>query len=260
VLRMYRRNGAAMLPRLRGMFAFAIWDGRTRPLFLARDPYGIQPLYYANTNGPVRIASQVKAILAGGGVPTTRDPAGIVGFFLRGSVPEPFTMYAAIRALPAGTWMTVTPSGPSEPQQYFSIASILRDAVESHRNYSAQERRQIIADAVTESVRYHLVSDVPVGAFLSSGRDSSTIVALAADSGGTCELPQPGETASAGGVTIVGLTTLPSTMPYHASMLYSRNVQALLLHLAPDGELALDWSDEITSGACVAGRQEGAAA
>ena len=87
-------------------------------------------------------------------------------------------------------------------------------------------------------------------------RPGSVIVDLAAESGGNCELTQPGEVVTAGPVTIVGLTNLPSTMPYHASMLFSRNVQALLLHLAPQGELALDWSDEITAGACVAGRQE----
>jgi proton-translocating NAD(P)+ transhydrogenase subunit alpha len=88
----------------------------------------------------------------------------------------------------------------------------------------------------------------------------SVIVDLAAETGGNCELTEPGQTVEREGVTIVGLTNLPSTMPYHASMLYSRNVQALLLHLAPEGELTLDWSDEITSGACVAGSKEGAAA
>jgi NAD(P) transhydrogenase subunit alpha len=82
-------------------------------------------------------------------------------------------------------------------------------------------------------------------------RTGSVIVDLAADSGGNCELTQPGEVVVSDGVTLVGLTNIPSTMPYHASMLYSRNVQALLLHLAPEGELALDWSDEITAGACV---------
>jgi NAD(P) transhydrogenase subunit alpha len=87
-------------------------------------------------------------------------------------------------------------------------------------------------------------------------RPGSVIVDLAADSGGNCELTQPGETVERGCVTLVGTTNLPSTMPYHASMLYSRNVQALLLHLAPEGTLALDWSDEITNGACVAGKQE----
>ena len=91
-------------------------------------------------------------------------------------------------------------------------------------------------------------------------RAGSVIVDLAAETGGNCELTEPGEVVERAGVTLVGLKDLPSTMPYHASMLYSRNVQALLLHLAPEGELTLDWSDEITSGACVAGKQEGAAA
>ena len=87
-------------------------------------------------------------------------------------------------------------------------------------------------------------------------RPGSVIVDLAADTGGNCELTEPGTVAERDGVTLVGLTNLPSTMPYHASMLYSRNVQALLVHLAPDGTLSLDWSDEITAGACVAGSQE----
>jgi NAD(P) transhydrogenase subunit alpha len=87
-------------------------------------------------------------------------------------------------------------------------------------------------------------------------RPGSVIVDLAADSGGNCELTEPGEVVERDGVTIVGLTNLPSTMPYHASMLYSRNVAALLQHLAPEGELTLDWSDEITAGACVAGGKE----
>ena len=90
-------------------------------------------------------------------------------------------------------------------------------------------------------------------------RRGSVIVDLAADTGGNCELTEPGQVVERDGVTLVGLLNLPSSMPYHASTLYSRNVQALLVHLAPGGELALDWSDEITAGACVAGRQEVAA-
>jgi NAD(P) transhydrogenase subunit alpha len=90
-------------------------------------------------------------------------------------------------------------------------------------------------------------------------RAGSVIVDLAADTGGNCELTQPGEIATSDGVTLVGLTNIPSSMPYHASMLYSRNVLALLLHVAPGGELALDWSDEITAGACVT-KKEGVAA
>jgi NAD(P) transhydrogenase subunit alpha len=82
-------------------------------------------------------------------------------------------------------------------------------------------------------------------------RAGSVIVDLAAETGGNCELTRPGEVVVERGVTIVGLLNLPSTMPLHASQLYSRNVAALLGHLAPGGELNLDWSDEITAGTCV---------
>ncbi len=82
-------------------------------------------------------------------------------------------------------------------------------------------------------------------------RPGSVIVDLGAEAGGNCELTEPGEIVEREGVTLVGLTNVPSTMPFHASQLYARNVSALLQHLAPDGELTLDWSDEITAGACV---------
>jgi H+-translocating NAD(P) transhydrogenase subunit alpha len=86
-------------------------------------------------------------------------------------------------------------------------------------------------------------------------RPGSVIVDLAAEAGGNCELTQPGEVVVREGVTLVGLTNLPSTMPFHASQLYARNVSSLLQHLAPAGELALDWDDEITAGACVTRQQ-----
>ena len=89
-------------------------------------------------------------------------------------------------------------------------------------------------------------------------RTGSVIVDLAAETGGNCAVTVPGEVVEHGGVTVIGTRNLPSTMAYHASQLYSRNVQALLVHLAPEGELVLDWDDEITSGACVTGT-EGAA-
>jgi NAD(P) transhydrogenase subunit alpha len=86
-------------------------------------------------------------------------------------------------------------------------------------------------------------------------RPGSVIVDLAAEAGGNCELTEPGEVVQRDGVTLVGLTNLPSTMPFHASQLYARNVSSLLQHLAPEGELALDWDDEITAGACVTRQQ-----
>jgi NAD(P) transhydrogenase subunit alpha len=84
-----------------------------------------------------------------------------------------------------------------------------------------------------------------------SMRPGSVIVDLAAETGGNCELTEPGEVVERNGVTIVGYTNLPATMPFHASQLYARNVAALLQHLAPEAELVLDWDDEITAGACV---------
>ncbi len=89
-------------------------------------------------------------------------------------------------------------------------------------------------------------------------RYGSVIVDLAAETGGNCEVTVPGETVEHGGVTVIGTLNLPSSMAYHASQLYSRNVGALLLHLAPEGELTLDWDDEITSGACVTRPEPGA--
>jgi len=96
---------------------------------------------------------------------------------------------------------------------------------------------------------------IPASA-VQSMRTGSVIVDLAAEAGGNCELTVPGEEVVREGVTLVGYTNLPSTVPVHASQLYSRNVHALLTHLAPDGELQLDWDDEITAGACVTRREE----
>src|SRR5258707_13852158 len=148
LLRMYAKWGREMLPRLRGMFAFAIWDSVARTLFLARDPYGVKPLYYADDGQTIRFASQVKALLAGGRISAQRDPAGVVGFLLRGSVQGPFTIYEAISELPAGSSMMVTADGPAPPCSYFSIANVLRDAVNERRHYTEDERAAIIADGV----------------------------------------------------------------------------------------------------------------
>jgi len=185
LLQLYDEKQERMLGDLRGMFAFSLWDGARRRMLLARDPYGIKPLYYAGDGGTIRVASQVRALVASGKVSKQFDPAGAAGFFLRGTVPEPFTMYRAIRALPAGSYAYVDANGVSEPTQYFSIAATLRDAVERDLHFTEEQRREIVHDAVLESVRYHMVADVPVGAFLSAGIDSTAVVALARESGAT---------------------------------------------------------------------------
>lgn len=174
LLALYARHGAAMLPMLRGMFALAIWDARDGSLFIARDPYGIKPLYYANERGQFSFASQVKALLADSSISRDASPAGIVGFHLFGSVPEPFTLYRAIRALPAGCHMRVDTRGPGEPVQWASIAATLAE-----RRPSDVEPRAALLD----SVRHHLVADVEVGAFLSGGVDSTALIGLMRDCG-----------------------------------------------------------------------------
>ena len=122
LLHLYTELGDEMLPQLRGMFAFAIWDSREKQLLLARDPYGIKPLYYADDGSTLRFASQVKALMAGRHVSKDPDPAGWVGFYLFGSVPEPFTTYREVRALPAGSFIRIDRGRLHEPVQYYSIA------------------------------------------------------------------------------------------------------------------------------------------
>lgn len=175
LLHLYADCGPAMVKRLRGMFAFGLWDARSRQLLLARDPLGIKPLYWADDGWTLRFASQAKALLAGGAVSRDPDPAGIVGFHLLGSVPEPFTVWRGIRALPAGTTMIVDATGPGAAQRYHNVTSALVARAADTACDPAIARTRIAA-AVQESVHYHLVADVPVGVFLSAGLDSGALL------------------------------------------------------------------------------------
>jgi asparagine synthase (glutamine-hydrolysing) len=166
VLTLLVRQGAAALPRLRGMFGLAFWDDREKRLLLARDPLGIKPLYLSMEGGCLRFASQVKALEAGGAVSRAVDPAGLAGFLLWGAVPEPFTIRSAVRALPAGHCLTVEDGRAGEPVPFGRPESDPLDSIDPAR-------------AVEESVAAHLVSDVPVAVFLSAGLDSGLIAALA---------------------------------------------------------------------------------
>lgn len=182
LLALYAEKGEAMVEDLRGMYAFAIWDEARRGLFLARDPYGIKPLYVADDGATVRVASQVKALLAGGGIDTRPEPAGHVGFFLWGHVPEPYTFYRGIRALPAGTSLWVGPDGERRARTFASIPEALAaaEAVPAPAGDAVEHLREALLD----TVRHHLVADVEVGVFLSSGLDSTTLAALTAEVGG----------------------------------------------------------------------------
>jgi asparagine synthase (glutamine-hydrolysing) len=131
--------------------------------------------------GTLRVASEVKALLAGGSIDTEPDPAGHVGFFVWGSVPEPHTLYRGIRSLPAGSTMRIGQSGPEEPRRYADIAQAFRENADGH---SIDEAADELRDALLDTVRHHLVADVDVGVFLSAGLDSTTQAALVAELGG----------------------------------------------------------------------------
>ena len=183
LLHLYADRGEEMVHALRGMFAFVIWDERTGHMLLARDPYGIKPLYYADDGWTIRVASQVKALLAGGQVSRTPEPAGMAGFYLFGSVPEPFTLYQDVRAVPAGCLVRVNRLGASEPRSYFSIARVFQKAKENAERVEHAQAQSLVRQALLDAVRNHLVADVPVGAFLSAGIDSGSIVSLAREVG-----------------------------------------------------------------------------
>jgi len=179
LIHLYRRDGEEMVKNLRGMFAFAIWDAHARSLFLARDPHGIKPLYYANDGHTFRFASQVSALKAGGNIDLSPDHGGSVGFLLWGSVPEPFTLHRGIRLLPAGNTLSVTQTGASKAICYWDIATIIQNATIAADSIPHGGERDYLRAQLLDSVKAHLVADVPVGAFLSAGLDSSTLVGLA---------------------------------------------------------------------------------
>jgi len=179
LLQLYRAHGADMVELLRGMFAFCIWDKTRKRMFVARDPYGIKPLYFADDGQTIRIASTVKALLAGGAVSRTIDPAGVAGFFLTGTVPEPFTIFESIRAVEAGTAFFIDADGRGKARAHYSIAKVFQRGCSQHAFVTLVPPAMQLCEFVSESLRYHLVSDVPVGAFLSAGIDSTGLVALA---------------------------------------------------------------------------------
>jgi asparagine synthase (glutamine-hydrolysing) len=184
ILHLYAEHGADMCERLRGMYAFAICDEPTGSLFLARDPFGIKPLYYADDGKTLRFASQVKALLAGGSVDTTPECAGYVGYYLLGSVPEPFTLFRGIRELGPGSTLHIDRNGARTPRVFCSIPQILRSAEREKANPKRDgERQERLHFALLDSVRHHLVADVPIAVFLSAGIDSQCITALARETG-----------------------------------------------------------------------------
>jgi asparagine synthase (glutamine-hydrolysing) len=178
ILHLYEEKGESAIAELDGMFAFALWDANERRLLLARDRVGKKPLFYHDGPKLFAFASEVKALLAHAGVPHGRDPEALPFFLTYGYVPTPRTFYRGIRALPPGHTMAVTEAGAEAPRRYWRARYGAGDGM---ADAEAEERFRSLLRA---AVGRRLVADVPLGAFLSGGLDSSTVVALMAEVAG----------------------------------------------------------------------------
>jgi asparagine synthase (glutamine-hydrolysing) len=178
------RHGPAFLERLRGMFALALWDRERGEGLLARDRFGIKPLYLADAGGRLVFASELRAVLASGWTERVLCPAAVASYLAAGSVAEPRTAVRGVGALPAGTFARFRVRGGAAsldaPEGY--AAPLPRAAGPPERDAARAALR--VRDALRDSVEHHLVADVPVGFFLSGGIDSSAVAALAAEARG----------------------------------------------------------------------------
>jgi asparagine synthase (glutamine-hydrolysing) len=178
ILHGYEAWGKGVVDRLRGIFAFAILDTRDSAggeLFLARDQLGVKPLYFASTPDAFVFASELKSLLTSGLVSREVSPAGLVGYLMMGSVPQPLTIYRDVQALDSGCRMLLPVHGADrsiEPERYWSMPT---GAEEWQRETDIVGQVRALLE---NAVRGQLVSDVPLGAFLSGGLDSSAVVAL----------------------------------------------------------------------------------
>ncbi len=171
ILEAWRRYGSRALERFRGMFAFALFEEATGKLYLARDPLGIKPLYCMKRQGGIVFASELKALVAAVGKELEVDHATLVASMLYYWVPDQRCSLQGVTKLPPGCWMEISPRGEISTERYFSLPDLAREASRG----DPEELRAVIE----ESVKAHLVADVPVSSFLSGGLDSSIVTVLA---------------------------------------------------------------------------------
>ena len=173
---LYEEYGVDFPEHLVGMFAIAVWDRRVQRLMLVRDRMGIKPLYYAETAGGLVFASELRAVLAAGTVPRDIDPDGVSEFLTYDATPAPRTILRAVRKLPAASRM-VRDASSVRLDEYWGRRELYPPVVPRSLEEAAEQLRALLRDVV----RRHLISDVPLGVFLSGGIDSSYIAAVMAE-------------------------------------------------------------------------------
>lgn len=180
IVHAYEQWGPECVQRLRGMFAFAIWDQNARRLFLARDRAGKKPLFYTEQAGSFRFASELQGLLADPGLPREPDPLALDLYLSLGYIPAPLTGFKGIRKLPPAHYLLLDLSGPSTFTRQPSTTRYWRVDYEPKLRLAEAEAAEALREKLTEAVRLRMVSDVPLGAFLSGGIDSSIVVGLMA--------------------------------------------------------------------------------
>ena len=188
IVHLYEELGDQCVDQLRGMFAFAIWDKQQQQLFIARDRLGIKPLYFAQLNNEFVFGSEIKAILMHPDVDRSVDPNALSQYLSLKYVPAPRTLFAGIESLEPGHWLKIKQGRVVQKQRYWNL-----DFQKPSLQLSEAEYVQQLLDLLRETIGIHLRSDVPFGAFLSGGLDSSTIVALMSE-----QLSSPVKTFSVG--------------------------------------------------------------
>jgi asparagine synthase (glutamine-hydrolysing) len=173
IVHLYEEEGTAGLARLRGMFAFAIWDRNRQSVLLARDRYGKKPLYYAAGPAGLYFASELKCLRAAG-VPLDMDNEALRLYFYLGYIPDPWSVWRQARKLEPGSWMTYHLGGRIETGRYWELPAPTEG---NQPAWSEDRAKQRLLELFDESVRIRMVADVPLGAFLSGGIDSSSVVA-----------------------------------------------------------------------------------
>lgn len=176
IVELFARHGVNCFKQLRGMFAIAIYDNSEKSITFARDTFGIKPLYYTTSDKIVSFASQVKALVNLPDVDRSLDKGAMAAFHIWGSVPDPQTMFRGIKALPAGHYMIAQRDKPKSAPVSFSNIQSLGDQSNDRAGTSASE-------AFRDSVEHHIIADVDVGCFLSSGVDSGALLGLMRDCG-----------------------------------------------------------------------------
>jgi asparagine synthase (glutamine-hydrolysing) len=185
ILKAYAHWGEQCLHEFRGMFAFAIWDAQRHRVFVARDPMGIKPLYFYHSDQYFMFSSEVRTLLGTGLVPRVIDCAGLVNYLAFGSVYDPNTLVEGVNALPPGCYLTWE-DGHVKQEQYWDLVGPNLDEGCNHAGAGAEKRNELetqVGEMLDESVRMQLVSDVPVGVFLSGGIDSSSLVGILSRNG-----------------------------------------------------------------------------